>query len=152
MPYIDVKNRINLSEKDQILKLMSEIKCTLAPSPIHGIGVFAIHDISKGQRCYVMPDERLWYSVSYSNLKKLWPEQRELILQRWASVINGSLFTSPNDDACLILFMNHDNNPNYDIHTDTALRDIKKGDELLEDYRVMENWRLIFPWIKDKNV
>lgn len=149
MPFINVKEQTPLSQKDQIIKLMSEVKCTLAPSTIHGIGVFAIRDIRKGERCYCTPNSKKeWYSVSYSNLNKLWPEQKELILQRWASIINGSLFTSPNDDVTLILFMNHSENPNYDIYTDSALKDIKKDEELVEDYRVMKNWEKVFPWLK----
>lgn len=155
MPYIEVEDIINLSKENQIIKLMSEIKCTLAPSKVHGIGVFALMDIKKGQKCYCLPNEQVkWYSLTYTQLKKLWPEQRDLILQRWASVINGSLFTSPNDDVSLILFMNHSSDVakvNYDIKTDCALMDIPKGEELLEDYRIMDNWQVIYPWIDKKN-
>lgn len=105
-------------------------------------------DIAKGQRCYCIPRmQREWYSVSYSDLNKLFPEQRELIFQRWASIVNGSLFTSPNDDAWLILFMNFSPDPNYDILTDTAIKDIPKGTELTEDYRIMKNYEKVYPWI-----
>lgn len=55
MPYIEAKNLSPLSQKDQIIKLISEIKCTLKPSKIDGIGVFALLDIKKGEKCFCIP-------------------------------------------------------------------------------------------------
>ena len=63
-------------------------------------------------------------------------------------VVVGEPFLSPNHDAIMICFMNH-GNPNYDPHTDTALADIKAGEEVLEDYRIAKGWEVAYPWIKD---
>ena len=60
-------------------------------------------------------------------------------------MVNGSLFQSPNDDAHLLMFINHSDKPNYDLVSDTALKDIKKGEELVGDYRVMDNWTRVRP-------
>ena len=138
-----------MNQKEQIDHLNSTIKVRLAPSSIQGVGVFAIMDIQKGQRCYCVPtkDGMFWYSVSYSNLSKLFPEIRNIILDQWPSIINGSHFLSPNYTAWPILFMNHSNEPNFENQTDKALRDIKAGEELTEDYRTMDNWKEVFPWL-----
>ena len=56
------------------------------------------------------------------------------VSQRWPLSENGFPFQSPNDDARLLCFMNHSDKPNYDKYTDTALKDIAKGQEITEDY------------------
>ena len=97
-------------------------------------------------------DYFLCEQVLNRNLSKLYPEIRELILQRWSNVINGSLFQSPNDDAALLLFMNHSSDPakiNYDLDTDCAIMDIQKVEEVLEDYRTAERYKETFPFILD---
>ena len=137
-------------QEEQIAELNTTVTCTIAPSPIHGAGVFAIRDISKGKQLYCYPKDRIirMYSLPYGSRNKLLPEVRDLILQRWASWVNGSQFSHPHSDAWLILFMNHSGEPNYDPATDQALRDIQKGEEITEDYRRMVNYELVFPWLK----
>ena len=136
----------NLSKKDQITELNDTVRCTLKPSPIAGIGVFALRNIRKGERCYCSPNMiPRFYNISFASLNGLLPEIKELVLARWASVVNASIFCSPNDDQHLLMFINHSTDPNYDVVSDTSLRDIKKGEELLEDYTVMKNWQLAYP-------
>lgn len=136
-------------QERQITELNSTIKCKLAPSKIHGIGVFAIRDIQAGERVYARPDGMAhhWYSVPYGSLGKLFPEVREVVLTQWPSIVNGSHFTSPND-VWPILFMNHQDDPNYEVKTDCAIKDIKKGEEITENYRLMLNYEKIYPWLK----
>ena len=132
----------------QIFTLNNEMKTKLAPSPIHGIGVFTMRSIKAGEKLHCIPSVNpQWYTLPYASLTKLFPEVRELILQRWPSVINGSAFLSPNDTQWLVTYINHDDSPNYDVATDTALKDIKVGEELTEDYRLMKNYEQIFPWL-----
>ena len=145
-----------LTVQQQIIELNNEVKCTLAPSFIHGVGVFAMRDIPHGERCYCAP--RMipkFYNIPLGSLNKLFPEIKELILQRWASIVNGSMFCSPNDDAHLLMFVNHSTDSNYDVVSDTALRDIRKGEELFENYKMMENWERVRPidknpWLNDE--
>ena len=140
-----------LTKDRQINELNTEVRCTLAPSPIHGIGVFTTRDIPRGERCYCTPNlVPKFYNIPYGSLSKLFPEVRELVLQRWASVVNNSIFCSPNSDASLLMFINHTSDPeklNYDVVSDVALRDIACGEELFEDYRMMKNWTKVYPWI-----
>ena len=151
MPFVNIKNQINLSQQDQIIKLMSEVKCKLAPSPIHGIGVFTIFDIKKGERLYCVPssNNRVFYNVSWSNLNKLWPEIKELIISRWPSIINGSGFLHPNDEVWLASWINHSDDFNYDQASDSAVRDIKAGEEITESYRMMDNAEKIYPFLRE---
>lgn len=135
-----------MSEQDrQIAELNSTVKVTLAPSKIHGIGVFAIRDISKGEVLYCDRMPKI-YKVPWGSMSKLFPEVRELIVERWPSIINRSVFISP--DARYLSFMNHSEENNYDPLTDTATRDIPVGSEVLEDYRMMENWSKVYPFLK----
>lgn len=152
MPRIQVKSEwlSPLTKRDQVAQLNDTVRCTLKPSRIDGVGVFAIQNIRRGERCYCTPNMiPRFYTLTFTQLDDLVPEVKELILQRWASIVNGSIFCSPNDDAHLLMFVNHSINPNYDVVSDTALRDIKKGEELFEDYRAMDNWEKVRPL--DKN-
>lgn len=87
------------------------------------------------------------YTIPYGSFGKLFPEVKKIILERWPSVVNGSSFIYP--DARLVSFMNH-GLANYDPMTDTALHDIIKGDEILEDYKLMANWEKVWPPHKNK--
>lgn len=133
------------------MELCQTVKCTLRPSPIHGVGVFAMRDIKKGERLFCLPTTvPEWYGMSFKDLDifdKTHPEIKELILGRWPAVANGSKFLSPNYDARMISFMNHSDIPNYDIATDSAARDIKVGEEVTEDYRTMPNYQKMFPFL-----
>ena len=149
-----------LTKRLQVAQLNDTVRCTLRPSSVAGIGVFAIQYIRKGERCYCTPNLiPKFYDLTFTQLDDLIPEVKELILQRWASVVNQSLFMSPNDDAHLLMFINHSpdlEEINYDVVTDTALKDIPKNTELFEDYRRMDNWEKVRPlnknlWLNQKN-
>ena len=141
------------SQDLQIFKLNNETKCKLAASSIQGVGVFAIKDIQKGEKLYLLPPPNfmklppLVYNLPYASLTKLLPKVRQLLLERWPSIINGSLFKSPNDMAVLCTFVNHSFEPNYDVGTDTALKEIPDGTEVTEDYRRMNNFEKVYPWL-----
>jgi len=113
---------------------------------VHGIGVIAIRDIKKGETVYAdrMP---AMYTISYEGLGNLFPEVKKIILERWPSIINGSQFIHP--DARLVSFMNHSKESNYDPETDTALKDILAGEEIVEDYTSMKNWERV--WTPEEN-
>lgn len=138
---------MSLTEKQQVqIDILNKtVKAKLAPSPIHGVGVFAIRDIKAGERVAADQLPKI-YDLSWGNLSKLLPEVEEIIKERWPSVINGSKFISP--DARLVSFMNHSEDPNYDPASDTAMRDIKKGEEITESYWMMPNAEKVFKWLK----
>ena len=118
---------------DQLLN--STVWCTIAPSPVHGVGVFAIRDIPKGQKLNCQNISRMGVlRIIPSELENLLPEIKKLILQRWPIVTTTGYFQSPNDDVFLLAFMNHSETPNYDKVNDITLRDVKKGEEIFEHY------------------
>ena len=124
---------MNPLELDQFLN--STVWCTIAPSSVHGVGVFAIRDIPKGQKLNCQNLSRMGIlRIIPSEFEKLLPEIKKMITQRWPIVTTTGYFQSPNDDAHLLSFMNHSEIPNYDKINDTALKDIKKGEEIFEDY------------------
>ena len=131
--------------QDQAIDLLnSHVKLRIAPSSIHGIGVFAIRDIPKGARLNadLAP---IPYKVPYSSFNKLFPEIRELLLERWPQIVNGSAFCYP--DVRLQAYMNHSEEPNYDARTDIVLKDITKGEEVTEDYRLINGYAQVYPWL-----
>lgn len=119
----------------------------LAPSAIHGIGVIAIRDIPAGQLItdytyknvrghgeFAGPREQVFYETDEREFMRILPEIRDLILDRilWADW-HPMKFISPNHDQFLQSFMNHSDDPNTD--NCIALMNIKKGEELTEDFR-----------------
>lgn len=116
----------------------------IAPSDIHGVGVVAIKDIQKGKKLFADRAPHP-YKVSEGNLSKMFPEVRELITERFPQATKGKGFVYP--DAFLQGYMNHSDDPNYCNITDVALKDIKKGEEITEDYRNIEGWKDAYPWL-----
>lgn len=133
-----------MSAEDQANKLNERVKIRLAPSKIHGIGVFAIRDIAKGQKLFAdhMPEV---YSLSYGNFGKLFLEVKELLLERWPNIVSGSNFIYP--DSRMLAYMNHSEDASYDTATDTLTKDVKVGEEITEDYRLIQDYALVYPWL-----
>ena len=112
------------------MHLNATVWCKIGVSPIHGVGVFAIRDIPKGQRMYC---QSAGGKLLFDPLDGVLPEIKQLILSRWPYPAERG-YLNPNDDARLVSFMNHSQEYNYDWHTDTALKDIHTGQEVTEDY------------------
>lgn len=137
-----------MNVEQQIQELNSEVYCHLKPSSIHGIGVFALRDIKKGEKVHCSPNQfRKWYNVPFERLSELRPEIKEIVLARWPDTINGSMFQSCNDDCWLASFINHSDDFNYDQASDLAVRDIRAGDEITETYRNMKNAEKLYSFL-----
>lgn len=136
-----------MSNEEQIQKLNREVKVRIAPSDIHGVGVRAIFDIPKGSRLFAdnMPSV---YTLAYANFGKLFPEIKQILLERWPQIVNGSAFIYP--DARIQAYMNHSDDPNYDAINDVLLRDVKGGEEITEDYRKIKGWKEVHSWLDTK--
>jgi hypothetical protein len=128
------------------MNLNDLILCKLAPSKIHGIGVFAIKDIFKGQKLYCYPQKRVCYRKE--DFLKLGDVEKELVIAQFPSVVVGGMFLLPHSIVDLICYMNHSDDYNYDNDTDLALRDIQAGEEITENYRVMDHYKLSYPWLE----
>jgi hypothetical protein len=131
--------------REQINLLNEIVKIKLAPSAIHGVGVFAMRNIKKGEKIYAdaIPHQ---LDLPYKMFKKLDPEIKEIILGHFPLIVNGSHFMYP--VTKFSAFLNHSDNPNYDGREDKMLRAIKAGEEVTEDYRNIPGWEEIYPWLK----
>jgi len=129
----------------QAIKVLNEIvKVRLGKSDIDGIGVIAMRDIKKGEKLYT--DALVYaFDVPYKDFDKLRPEVAGLLLGRWPLITTGSHFFYP--DAKHSAYLNHSDTPNYDAKKDKALKDIHAGEEVFEDYRVIEGHEKVFPWL-----
>jgi len=120
-------------------ELHKETYVTLRPSTVNGIGVFAIRDIEKGTKNIFSKSPAEWISVSKE-------EVSELPLHARGLIENHCLYDDENYFIPeygfklfdLIVFLNHDDNPNLISVNDgeyfETLRDIKCGEELFVDY------------------
>lgn len=128
------------------VKLLNELVAVqIQPSPIHGVGVFAIRNIKKGKPLNLDAIPHA-FDVPYLMFNELKPKVREILLGHWPQIVNGSHFLYP--VTKMTAFLNHSDNPNYDAKADKTLRDIKEGEEITEDYRKIENYDKIFDWLK----
>ena len=106
----------------------SEFSAVLKPSPIHGIGVFAAHDIPKGTRVFADLNYR-WYELNSVPVE----------LRKYCQFLTEDKVRGPErfDRMEVDWFLNHSNDPNIvEIKEECwiAVKDIKAGEELLIDY------------------
>ena len=121
--------------------LNKTVVATLKPSAIHGIGVFALTDIPKGHDITDHTSEKpqnSYFELSEHAFSQLKPYIQTLILDRHIFYENDSLkFLSPNTTAILQMFMNHSKEPNTNGYK--AIKDIKAGEELTEDFNTLKD-------------
>jgi hypothetical protein len=141
----DNQEKIVASYEAQVKEINELVKIRVAPSDTHGVGVFALRDIPKGSKLYadIAP---LVYNLPYNWFGKLREEVRELLVERFPLVVSGSGFAIP--DTRFLAYMNHSDIPNYDAVKDETLLDIQEGEEIFEDYKKIDTWRQVYPWLK----
>jgi SET domain-containing protein len=126
--------------KEAILKeLCEQTFATLRPSPIHGIGVFAIRDIPKGCRTIFSKDHGKWIKVPIPEIEQLPAHARDLV--ETYCVFDDENYFIPDYGFKLmdiVNYLNHSSTPNIrSIHEGEefeALVDIPAGAELLINY------------------
>ncbi len=133
---------------ENAINLLNEIvKIKVGPSKIQGVGIFAMRDLKEGEK--LNADAIFQYlDVPYKEFKKLRKEVAQHIIERWPNIMNGSHFVYP--DAKMTAFMNHSDYPNYDNITDTMKCKVYAGEEITEDYRNINGWEKIYPWIQPR--
>ncbi len=128
--------------KEKLLnELANNTYVMLKPSPVEGIGVFAIRDILKGCReMFSKPDaDEEWISITKKDVADL-PEHARLLIGNYC-LFDADHYFVPGQGfkkIDLALFLNHSGTPNIISIEDgdyfEASRDIKAGEELLIDY------------------
>ncbi|CAN5860130.1 hypothetical protein BH11BAC4_BH11BAC4_26490 [soil metagenome] len=122
-----------------INELMHNTFVMLKPSPVQGIGVFAIAAISKGQRQIFSNDTSEWLAIPKKEIETL-PKHSKAVVENFCLYDEENYFVPEYGFKMvdLVIFLNHDANPNIASINDgedfIALRDISAGEELLIDY------------------
>lgn len=132
-------------QEETIAILNTLVRVKVAPSKIHGVGLFAIRDIPKGTKLYANMFPQA-YKIPFGSFRKLFPDIREMLLERWPNIVNGSAFMYP--DTLLQAYCNHSEDNNYDGITDMTIKDIEEGEEITENYKQIPNWEKVFKWLK----
>ena len=133
---------MNTNTQKVIDHLEMNIKSKIAPSPIHGIGVFAIKDIQKGEQVFPQWDgETGVYMIPKDKLKNLPEGVKDLLDMYFINEDCGYklfiLFKGINFICNSVSYCNsaYPKQENVNITTDgVATRDIKEGEEILEWY------------------
>lgn len=119
---------------------MLMVKTQVKPSPIAGLGLYAVEAITAGQVWWRF-DRRLDRTFSSEEYSQF-PTQTREWLRTYAYLQNGQ-WVLCGDHA---MFVNHSDQPNSITVGDEsiALRDIAPGEEIVENYREFcEDWPLI---------
>ena len=113
----------------------------IKPSPIEGIGVFALQDIPIGCRTiFGKPDDPSeWITVSKNEIETL-PAHAQFLVGNYCLYDQENYFVPAQGfkKIDLSLFLNHSDDPNIISVNDgdyfETIRDIKEGEELVIDY------------------
>ena len=129
-----------MTKKEKLLQqLQHNTFAMLKPSPLHGIGVFAITAIKKGERKIFSDHESEWIEVSKEEVDALPQHAKDLIENH--CLFNETHYYVPEYGFKifdLAVYLNHSDQPNLISINDgeyfEAIRDIEAGEELLIDY------------------
>lgn len=125
-------------EKDMVLEHLEDTYLTLKPSPIHGVGVFAIRDIPKGTSPFSIGMEG-YVDLEPTDFESLPSEVKDHVKNYCTK--NEGKYNVPIAGfkvVDLVQFLNDSKTPNIKSLDDgvkfEAIRDIKAGEELTIDY------------------
>ena len=113
----------------------------LKPSPIEGVGVFAVRDIPKGCRqMFGQPDAAdEWITIPKKEIEAL-PNHAQFLVGNYCLYDDENYFVPAHGfkKMDVSLFLNHSDTPNIISINDgdyfETIREIKEGEELLIDY------------------
>lgn len=130
-----------MNKQELLQELANNTWVMIRPSPIEGIGVFALRDIPKGCReMFSSPDTiEQWIPVSKTEVDQL-PAHARALIENYC-LYDETHFFVPGygfKKMDLVNFLNHADEPNIISINDgeffEATRDIRAGEELLIDY------------------
>lgn len=130
-----------MTKEELLQELAGNSWVMLKPSPIEGIGVFALRDIPEGCRdMFSKPDDASeWITVSKNEVEAL-PAHAQFLVGNYCLYDEENYFVPAKGFKKLdiSLFLNHADEPNIMSVDDgdyfETTRDIKEGEELLIDY------------------
>jgi SET domain-containing protein len=124
-----------------LAELSNNTYVMLKPSPIEGIGVFALKDIPIGCRdMFSKPDiNDKWIKISKQEVEKL-PTHAQFVIGNYCLYDSANYFVPDYGfkKIDISLFINHSNTPNIISINEgdyfETIREIKAGEELVIDY------------------
>lgn len=130
-----------MTKEELLHELSADTWVMIRPSPIEGIGVFALRDIPKGCRSMfsAATKNEQWIPVSRSEVEKL-PTHTKALIENYCLYDEENYFVPDYGfkKMDLVNFLNHSDTPNVISVNDgeffEATRDIKAGEELVIDY------------------
>lgn len=128
-----------MTKEELLQELSQETFVALRPSPVHGIGVFAIADIPKGCRTIFSKNVGSWIRLPIADVEQL-PEHSRSLIETYCLYDEASYFVPDYGFKVmdLVNYLNHSSSPNVASVNDgeyfEALTDIPAGTELLVNY------------------
>ena len=130
-------------DRAELLRDLANTFIGLAPSPIHGIGVFALAKISVGKTDLFSPPSVAWHAIPHSEIETL-PAHIHKLLDTYCLQDEDNAYLPPHGFKVvdLVHFLNHSDSPNLrqldggDVFE--TLRPIAAGEELTVDYGTLE--------------
>lgn len=130
-----------MNKEALLQELTNNTWVTIKPSPIEGIGVFALQDIPQGCRSMFSKatDVEEWIPVPKNEVENL-PAHAKALVENFCLYDDENYFVPEYGfkKMDLVIFLNHSDRPNiisiHDGEFFEAIVDIKQGDELLIDY------------------
>jgi SET domain-containing protein len=127
-------------KKESLLKqLQQSTYVMIQPSPLHGIGVFAIRDIPKGTSDLFSQGIGEWIKLTMAEVEALPKHSRDLVENH--CLFDEDFYYVPDYGfklVDLVIYLNHSDTPNVISVNDgeffEAICDITAGEELLVDY------------------
>lgn len=130
-----------MTKEELLNELNGNTWVMIKPSPIEGIGVFALRDIPKGCRAMFSKadDNEQWISITKIEMNNL-PAHAKALVESYC-LYDADHYFVPDygfKKMDLVNFINHSDEPNIISINDgeffEALKDIKIGEELVIDY------------------
>ena len=131
-----------MTKEELLQELSQEIFAMLKPSPVHGIGVFAVRDIPKGCRKIFSQNAGEWIKLPISDVDSL-PDHSRNLVETYCLYDEENYFVPDYGFKIMdiVNYLNHSATPNIRSvnHGEyfEALDDIPAGSELLVNYEMI---------------
>ena len=130
-----------MTKEELLYELTGNTWVMIRPSPIEGIGVFALQDIPKGCRSMFSQaiEQEQWIPIAKTDVDKL-PAHAKALIENYCLYDDENYFVPDYGfkKMDLVNFLNHSETPNVISINDgeffEAIRDIKQGEVLVIDY------------------
>lgn len=128
-----------MTQEELLKELRDEIWVMLKPSPVHGIGVFAIRDIPKGCQTIFSRHQNDWVKLPIRDVEQL-PDHSRNLVETYCLYDEENYYVPAYGFKIMdmVNYLNHSSTPNVRSVNDgeifEAMEDIPAGTELLVNY------------------